>query len=116
MESELMMLNEVSHSFISKCSILTSSKGSQKLLAHLICACDDLSTISLSFLKDKEVGNSRCCHVDKDIGHFSEFRTNIDPDEFSGDATTENYLCIDLLYIREELVQWLCLESVDNSP
>lgn len=71
----------------------------------MISARNDLSTISLSFLKDKEVINSWCSHIDKDIGHFSNFGTNIDPDESPGDTTTENYLCVDLLYVREELVQ-----------
>lgn len=100
-----MALDEVAHCSISKCSILSSSEGSQELLTHLICACDDLCTISFSFLKDKEVRNFRCSHVDKDIGHFSEFRTNIDPDESPGNTTIKDYLCINLLYIREELVE-----------
>lgn len=99
-----MILDEIDNCFISESTILASSKGSQELLAHLICAHDDLSTSSLSFLKDEEVINFGRSHVDKDIGHFSDFRTNIDPDEFLGDTTTENYLRVDLLYIREELV------------
>lgn len=111
-----MALDEIDHSSIGQCSILISSKGSQELLAHLICACDDLGTTSLSFLKDKEVSDSGCYHVDKDISHFSEFGANVDPDESSGNTTAENYLRVDLLYVREEFVQRFCLESIDNSP
>lgn len=116
LESELVALDEIDHSSVSQCSILISSKGSQELLAHLVCARDDLSTTSFSFLEDKEVGDSGCCHVDKDIGHFSKFGANIDPDESSGSTTTENYLRVDFLYVREEFIQWFCLESVDYSP
>lgn len=116
LESKLVALDEVDHSSISQCSILTSSKGSQELLTHLVRACDDLGTTALSFLKDKEVRDSGCYHVDKDISHFCELGANVDPDESSGNTTTENYLWINLLYVREELVQWFCLESVDYSP